>query len=244
MTLLRKLKCPIGDDCPALTHVVHDDGREVVRVTGNDPNNPGVEIDVDADPSLFPGLLDLRITDWPAWLREHRKTPGDMLRVQTLPQYGVPSDDEDYRRYVAGEAAPASKHRGGWFLKLEAERAAGQTRRNLHVVDGMTDYLRYAFEWGYAYNVEHGQRVRILDVSESPVGAAMLRLGDYWVVEGQHVVQCRYTPEGVPDGLVRVEAAGAQGYIAAGEMAWDQGIDFEAWWGAHPEYHRTARRAA
>lgn len=241
--LLRKLHCPIDDECPSLERVEREDGVTRIRVTGEDPADPTTEIQLDADPALFPGLLSLEITDWPGWLAAHRKTPGDLLRVQTLSQYGSSADGSDYQRYLHGADLPRSEAREAWFAKLEREAAAGQVRRNLHVITDMTDYLRYAFEWGYAYNVRHGQQVRVLDTREHPAAAALVRTGDYWVVEGQHVVQCRYNEQGTQTGLVQVEASGSQGFVTAAEMGWALGTDFATWWDAHPQHHRPSLAA-
>lgn len=195
-TLLRKLSCTIGDQCPAVEHV--EGGR--FRVTGTNVDDPANEATVEVPDALFPELTSLEIHDWPRWLKAHRKKPGDMLRIQT--------------------------------------------RRNLHVIrQPLSGYLRYAFEWGYAYNVRNGQDVRILDAAEHPPAAWMFRTGDYWVVEGQHVVLCRYSCEGVPQGLVEIGAGGAAGFVAAGEMAWQLGTPFTEWWATHTEYHREPTAA-
>lgn len=107
----------------------------------------------------------------------------------------------------------------------------------------LTDYLRYQFEWGYAYNVRHGQDARILDTADWPGAEALFRAGDFWVLEGVHVVLCRYDEQGRPLGTVAVDAAGAAGYIAAAELAWQLGRPFAERWAAHPRYHRVGVRA-
>jgi hypothetical protein len=104
--------------------------------------------------------------------------------------------------------------------------------------------LRYQFEWAYAFNVRHGMDVRIVDTAENPAVAALLRVGDFWVIEHQHVVLCRYDDQGRPLGTVGVDDSGKLGYIAAAEMAWQLGTDFTTWWVAHPQYHRATARAA
>ncbi|HJT03896.1 MAG TPA: hypothetical protein VJ757_09750 [Pseudonocardiaceae bacterium] len=235
MTLLRTLTCTIGDQCPAIERI--DGGG--FRVTGTNVDDPANEATVEVPDSLLPELTSLEIHDWPQWLKAHRKTPGDMLRIQTLDHYGVSSDDQDYLGYLKGAPAPISPYREPWFQQLRDEREAGQVRRNLHVLcTPINSYLSYACEWGYAYNVQHGQDVRILNVAEHLAAGWMFRTGDYWVVEGQHVVLCRYSPEGAPEGLVEVGADNTAGFIAAGEMAWQLGTPFSEWWAAHPEYHR------
>jgi hypothetical protein len=235
---LREEYCTIGDQCPRIKRV--GDRFHVTGERVDDPRLPEKEATVALPGTMFPELADLEITDWPAWLKRHRQTPGDMLRIQTLDRYGVVSDDEDYQGYVNGAPAPRSPYREPWFEQLRAERAAGQLRRNLHVVrTPLNPYLSYACEWGYAYNVQAGQDVRILDVAEQPAAEWLFHTGDYWVVEHQHVVLCRYDNAGQPQGLIQVEASGAGGYISAAEMAWRLGVPFTLWWNSHPEYHRA-----
>ena len=100
------------------------------------------------------------------------------------------------------------------------------------------------FEWAYTFNTRHGMDVRIVDAAEISAVSALLRVGDFWVVERQHVVRCRYDDQGRPLGHVAVDDSGKIGFIAAVEMAWRLGTPFTAWWAAHPEYHRRTRRAA
>lgn len=242
--VLRRQSCPIGDDCPAIERP-EGGGFDVIGTYVPDESLPAHERRVHIPDTMLPELASLDVPNFRAYRDAVRQTPGDIYRVQTLTCYGVPSDDQDYLGYLNGAPEPTSRHREAWFAELEEDAAAGRVRRNLHVVTTpLTDYLRYAFEWGYAYNVQHGQDVRILDLTENPAGSVLLRTGDYWVLERQHVVLCRYDQEGKPLGTVAVEAAGAAGYIAAAEMAWELAAPFTDWWAAHPCFHRAKTRAA
>jgi hypothetical protein len=242
--VLRRQSCGIGGDCPEVQ--IDSEGGDV-KITGYKLGAKHVaenEVTIEVPATLVPELSSLDIPNFRAYRDALRKTPGDIYRVQTLSQYGVPSDDDDYQRYMHG-GEPQSPYREPWFAELREDRDAGRAYRNLHVVNGpISNYLRYQFEWAYAYNVENGQDVRILDVAEYPAGAALLRTGDYWVLEHAHVVLCRYDEEGHPLGAVAVEAAGAGGFITAAEMAWQLGTPFTAWWNSHPEFHRVVKRAA
>ncbi len=190
----------------------------------------------------LPELAALDIADFEVWLAERRQAPGDMLRIQTLPAYSVPSDDADFAGYLDGAPEPTSPHREPFFQRLRDEAARGMTWRDLTLVDGPpSDYHRYGFEWVCPYSSEAGQVIRVLDVAEHPVAAALYRTGDFWVVEGQHVALVRYSPEGRHLGEVAVEESAAKGYVAAAEFAWAIGVPFDQWWAAHPEYRRATR---
>lgn len=242
--LIRRGHCTYGDDCP---EVRVEEGGDV-RITGYKPGAEQTaenELTIVVPPSVLPEVADLDIPDFAAFRRSVRKTPGDIYRVQTLTHYRVTSDVDYFERYLSGKDGPTVTELKSWGEQLDADYAAGRVYRNLHVIDGdLTEYLRYQFEWGYSYNSAHGQDIRILDVTQYPAASELLRIGDFWVLEHEHVVLCRYSEEGRPLGTVGAEAGGANGYIAAAEMAWQLGTPFAAWWGSHPEYHRETARGA
>jgi len=238
---LRRVECTDGVDCPTVER--RDDGWFVVvgdRVerAGLPPHEGAVAV----PPTLLPELADLSIDDLRSYLfGRHTR---DLLRVQTLDFYGVASDGDDFRRYVDGEPEPDATRKQAWMDQLRSITASGRAWRNVHVVrTPLSDYLRYAFEWGYAYNIAAGQDIRILDLTDSPHLAALASANDFYVIDGQHVVQMVYTPDGRYEGAVAVGADGVAGYAALAELAYQLATPFTPWWEAHPEFHRTARVA-
>lgn len=208
------------------------------------PRTPENEREVDVPPSLVPGVTDLDIPDFLAYRERVKCTPGDQIRVQTRRRYNVSSDQDFYDRYRDGGPRPSEAELADWGEYLEAERAAGNAYRNVHVVNGDIGlYLAYQFEWAYQYNVIHGQQVRIVDVAETPAAAAVLWVGDFWVLEHRHVVLGRYDDQDRYLGVVGVDASGKHGYLAVAEMVWELGTDFTTWWAEHPRYHRAVNRA-
>lgn len=238
---LRRAECSSGVDCPTVER--RDDGWFVVigdRVERADL--PAHEGAVAVPPTLFPELAGLAIEDLRTYLYERHTC--DLLRVQTLDYYGVASDGDDFHRYVDGEPAPDLARKQAWLDELRSIAASGRAWRNVHVVrTPLPDYLRYAFEWGYAYNVAAGQDVRVLDLTESPHLAALASAKDFYVIDGQHAVQMVYASDGRYEGAVAVGADGVAGYAALAELAYQLATPFTPWWEAHPEYHRSARVA-
>lgn len=223
-----------------------DGGYELIGYLRDDPDLPADEARIFWPDSaqMVPELAGLHIADLGDYLTERRRTPGDLLRVQTLAYYGVPSDDEDYLRYVEGEPAPLSPYREPWYEQLRRERAAGQIWRNVHVVDQpLNDYLRYQFEWCYACNVEAGMDVRILDTTARPEARRVLTAGDFYVIDGHEIVLVRYAEDGTYLGAVGAGASSTNGYAALAELAWDMSTPFTQWWAAHPQYHRRSSAA-
>lgn len=164
----------------------------------------------------------------------------DLYRVETLPSYDAASDGGDYQRYLLGEPRPTSAAKQTWLDRLRADTAAGRCWRRAHVLElPLSDYLRYECEWGYTDNAAHGEDVRIL-----VVGAAAMRgvtaVGDFFVVDGQHVIRSEYDVHGRFVGAEELPetADAATARRALAEVVWDLAVPFVDWWRAHPEYHR------
>ncbi|MCW2904047.1 MAG: hypothetical protein JWO67_6312 [Streptosporangiaceae bacterium] len=235
--VLRDASCPVGKQCPQIKKA--EGGYEIVGTNVPDPELPTHERRVLVPETMLPELGKLDIVDFEAWLDERRTAPGDMLRVQTRDAYAVPSDDADFAGYLHDAPAPTSEYREPFFQELRDEVAAGKMWRNLVVINGApTDYQRYANEWVYTYASKAGQVIRILDLSEHPAAGVLLRTGDFWVIEHQHVALVRYDEDGQHRGEVAVEDTSATGYIAAAELAWQLGTPFMEWFAAYPQYHR------
>ncbi|MGH3857431.1 MAG: DUF6879 family protein [Pseudonocardiaceae bacterium] len=242
MTKVLRTECRIGTSCPQIEQT--DGSYDIVGTNIPDATLPSHERKVRVPKTLLPELGALDIPDFAAWLEQHRKAPGDMLRVQTLDAYEVASDGGDFAGYLNGAPEPTSPDREPFFQQLRDERATGMIWRDLTVVNGpLTDYQRYGFEWVCPDAAKAGQDIRVLDVAEVPAAAVLRRIGDFWVVEGQHVVLVRYDHEDHHLGEVAVEDSSAHGYVAAAEMAWQLATPFTTWWAAHPEYRRGSRAA-
>ncbi|MCW2900907.1 MAG: hypothetical protein JWO67_3172 [Streptosporangiaceae bacterium] len=245
--VLRDFSCRIGNTCPRIEQNV-EGSYDIVGTNVPDGELPGHERKIRVPATMLPELAGLDIPDFNAWLEQHRKAPGDILRVQTLDSYEVESDGGDFAAYVQGRPGPTSPDREPFFQQLRDERAKGMTWRDLTVVNGpLTDYQRYGFDWVCEDAVAAGQDIRILDVAAQPAAAVLLRLGDFWVVEGDHVVLVQYDGENRHLGEVAVEDQAKHGYVAAAEMAWQLATPFATWWATaletHPEYRRTQRAA-
>lgn len=240
--VLRDAQCRVGTTCPRIEPV--EGGYDIVGTEIPDQRIAATERKVRVPATMLPELANLDIEDFAAWLSQRRKAPGDMLRIQTLDAYEVESDGGDFAAYLQGGAGPISPDREPFFQQLREERARGMVWRDLTVVNGpLTDYQRYGFDWVCGDAVAAGQDIRVLDIAQTPAAAVLLRLGDFWVVEGDHVALVQYDADGRYLGEVAVENQSAHGYAAAAEMAWQLATPFTEWWAAHPEYRRVPRVA-
>ncbi|MDV6012420.1 hypothetical protein F8178_08010 [Haloechinothrix sp. LS1_15] len=157
-----------------------------------------------------------------------------LFRLETLPYYAVDSDAHDYYRYLAGESEPSST----WPDVIRREVARGLYTYRVHVVRSpLTDYLRYEFEWGYVYNSLAGERIRIIDTAEHRKPDAVPD-EDFWLIGDEHLLLMHYDEHGAFKGASVGDTRLLPIYIAARDAAWSAGVDFNAYWREHPQYHR------
>lgn len=183
----------------------------------------------------------LDVDEMAEWLGGHHTR--DLFRLETRHTYTVESDGDDYRRYLNGEAEPDAAAKQPWLDTLAADTAAGRVWRKVHLVRGrITDYERYEFEWGFAYNVVCGEQVRVLEI-DGPRASRLVDLGDFFVLDGEHVLRNLYDDAGRFLGSQVVYGGEASALRAIIDWVWDAAEPFTSWWERHPQYHRTTGAA-
>lgn len=170
----------------------------------------------------------------------------DLFRWEALPAYEVAADGTDYRRYLDGAADPTWERKQPWLDTLRAEAQRGRARRRVRVIhDPITDYERYACEWGYALNAEAGEQIRVIDLAATGLPPECDRVvGDFWLIDNRDVVAMHYAPDGQFEGARVLDPQHVRCHRAAAEASWRLGEDFAAWWGRHPQHHRAAHYVA
>lgn len=177
-----------------------------------------------------------------AWMDQNHTF--DLLRLQTLQHYEV---GEDLQRYLRGDDGPEPTAKSAWLQRLRSLTAEGRRWRVVHTIHTpLSDYMRYAGEWGYAQNVQAGQDVRVHDITSIPELSSQLeQIGDFYVADQRHVVRMLYDGSGRPVGADPVgDEQLAVPLRAVAELLWRQASPFQGWWQAHPEYHRSGKHAA
>lgn len=171
-----------------------------------------------------------------AFVAEHHHQ--DLFRLETLSRYLSDSDGDDFGRYLRGEPEPSSEAKGPWRDRLRSDTEAGRRWRKVHLVGSpITDYERYEFEWGFAYNVTAGEQIRIGELSP-----ALRRVGDYFVLDHHHVIRSHYDGDGRFVGATVADDPAP--FIALADLLWERAQDFSTWWDQHQEYHRGSGSAA
>jgi len=167
----------------------------------------------------------------------------ELFRLETLDRYDVGSNGDDYERYVAGQPGPTMSRKGPWMDQIRGEVARGLHTYRVHVVRSpLTDYLRFEFEWGYTYNAEAGEHIRILDLAEQARPADLID-EDFWLIDNERVLRMAYDPAGQYLGADLAPETAVQRYRAASKAAWSAAVPFDDYWHAHPQYRRDRRAA-
>ena len=174
-----------------------------------------------------------------AFIDEHFHDPGHTLfRLETLPAYAVDADGDDYQRWLDGEPEPTWTRKQPWLDTIRRWRNNGQVYRRVRILSPhLTDYERYAAEFGYAYNTQAGEDIRVLRRGEHPIPDGLIER-DFWVINDDTVVSMFYDEHGRFDGAEATPSGDVAAYVRTRDAAWDAGEPFGAWWARHPELHR------
>ena len=101
----------------------------------------------------------------------------------------------------------------------QARRPSGSGR-----VPAPDDYISYEFEWGFIYNVEAGEDIRVLDLTDQP--GPGLPDHDFWLFDDQTVVQMLYRPDGTQIGRELLADPDLDTYLGYQDKAWCGSVPF------------------
>lgn len=159
-----------------------------------------------------------------------------LFRLETLDLYRIDLTGQDFARYCAGEQEPDMERKQKWLNVIRREVSEERYTRRVHIVRSpLNDYLRYECEWGYAYNAEAGEDIRILDLAEVAAPETLL-LEDFWLIDDDRVVLMHYDEHGeFLKGEVLPETE-VELYRTVRDATWDKAVPFADYWAAHPQY--------
>ncbi|ANY06587.1 DUF6879 family protein [Pseudonocardia sp. HH130630-07] len=156
-----------------------------------------------------------------------------VFRMELLPAYSVVSDGGDFARWRDGAPEPDRDRKEPTIRRLAERAAAGISSRRVRVLSAeVTEYERYACDFGYGPNAAAGEDIRVLRHGEHQVPEL---LGfDYWVLNSRTVLRMHYDTEGAfvgaenaPDLLPDV--------LREHDLVWSRAEAFAPWWSRHPE---------
>ncbi len=170
-------------------------------------------------------------------ITDHTRHSGaDVFRMELLPAYAVLSDGDDYWRWLDGAPEPGWERKALTTDRLRERVATGVTSRRVRVLSAeLTNYERYACDWGYAINAPAGEDIRILHRGEHDVPPL---LGfDYWLLNGQTVLRMHYDDLGAFVGAEDAPSLLSQ-VRREHDILWTAAEPFSPWWARHAELGR------
>jgi hypothetical protein len=131
--------------------------------------------------------------DGEAWQSYFRDYEHSAWRLEVQPTYAVPKEQPSIARFLAGEPKPAD-HNAAWHVTVGNNIAAGKTMGRVRVVRRpLTEYQRYQLAWGIPGNIDAGEDIRVLDLTERDLG---LPDHDFWLFDEVTVVHLNFAPDG------------------------------------------------
>lgn len=122
----------------------------------------------------------------------------EAFRLETLPEYSIDADRERFEAYLSGEMFPQEKYlKGDWHKTIAAATARAAAFRRVHVVPKeLNPYLRFEIEWGYCYNAQFVDDIRIMSWEKVTNLIVKEKLYDFWLFDEEELVQMEYGAKG------------------------------------------------
>lgn len=156
------------------------------------------------------------------------------FRLETLATYRVAEEAEYFDRFLSGGEFPDQWRDNPWVRDIT------ENGRRLHRVRVLTtplsDYLRFQLAWGYPGNVEDGEEITVLDLSESPVPG--LPDHDFWLFDETTVLKMHYTGNGEFFGAELLPPDRTGDYLTYRDAALNAAVPYTEYWSRG---HRDAR---
>lgn len=128
---------------------------------------------------------------WTAMVRGFKR---EAWRLETLPVYRVPAEEEDIRDFLGGRRIDPQNYSSAYTDGLRKIRDEGRSKGRVHILRRpLTDYLRFEFMY-YGVHARAGDDIRILDVTDrvNPLEGVQ----DFWLFDRSAVVLMNYDADG------------------------------------------------
>ncbi|MFE9535389.1 DUF6879 family protein [Streptomyces sp. NPDC006691] len=130
------------------------------------------------------------LLDGEEWAAKFKTFQREAWRLETLPQYLVPQEAEEFAAFKAGARFPGP-YEDSWIAMVRTRNVG-----RVHIVrQPLSDYLRFEFERYYQHQAPAGEDIRILDVTDR-LNPLPEDVGDFWIFDHATVVLMHYQPDG------------------------------------------------
>lgn len=130
-----------------------------------------------------------------AWAARFERFTQEAWRLETLPQYLMPQEEEEFAAFRAGARIAPENVANEYTDRLRRQAAERRVQGRVHVVTRpLSAYLRFEFHHYYKAHALAGEQIRILDVTDrpNPIEGAQ----DFWMFDHSEVVLMNYHPDG------------------------------------------------
>ncbi|AXE26861.1 hypothetical protein C0216_28605 [Streptomyces globosus] len=129
------------------------------------------------------------LLDGEAWADRFKTFQTEAWRLETLPQYLVPQEADEFAAFKAGARFPGP-YENAWTAMVRTRNVG-----RVHIVTRpLTDYLRFEFERYYQHQAPAGEDIRILDITDRP--NPLPGVQDFWMFDRSTVVLMKYEADG------------------------------------------------
>ncbi|MCQ8829271.1 DUF6879 family protein [Streptomyces malaysiensis] len=159
-----------------------------------------------------------------AWQAKFRDFRSEAWRLETLPAYKVPQEEEEIRAYLAGERIDPHTHSNEYTEDLKRIRRTGKSKGRVHIVTRpLSTYLRYEF-MHYRPHAWAGEDIRIMDVTDRENPLACVQ--DFWIFDKKEVVLMHYQADGTQISR-EVHEGNVTPYLEYQRIALAESVPFE-----------------
>jgi hypothetical protein len=147
-------------------------------------------------------------------------------RLEAQPFYAMPSEQPIIAGFLAGEPRPAG-YNSRWHATVSGLVASGRSIGRVRTISRpLTDYQRCQLAWVVPENVEAGEDVRILDLTDNDLG---LPSQDYWLFDDAIVVELNFRPDGTLLNIDQREDPDIGRYLRWRDVAVSHAVAFGEW---------------
>ncbi|MGH3824288.1 MAG: DUF6879 family protein [Pseudonocardiaceae bacterium] len=147
----------------------------------------------------------------------------EAFRLETLPSYGVDSEQDEYEKFLATGKLDIPDD-DPWLVRVRHFRQTGRWIGRVHVIRRpLTDYLRHEFAV-YRHTVEAGEDVRILDLTDQRDPG--LPAQDFWLFDDTAIVCMDYDVDGTQLRRELLEYVDPAPYVAWKRLALEHAEPF------------------
>jgi hypothetical protein len=108
--------------------------------------------------------------------------------LELRPRYNVTSEQDVYRRYMAGDPTPVANPKWNEFIDVVTKE--GRQMSRLRVIPRrLTEYIRFEITCGYAFSSRRGEDIRFLGQEHVTVPGG---LQDFWLFDSDYALELIY----------------------------------------------------